>query len=528
MKISNLSFCWADLIRISSLLVLVLPARGHPLQVKSSLQLDVVSAKLLLMSLGVQESNLCIDETDAMTQDDYDPAALLLPLCSRHSDDDVRAFPIMPAMPIRFLGEGDEPSFEDDPWFYVAHAACALACVVTAALAAGLTMGLLSLDPLMLLIKMRAGATQKEKDQASSLLPIVKQHHLLLVTLLLLNAMANEALPLFLEVLVSPVMAVILSVTLVLFFGEIIPSAIFTGPQKIELASKLVPLVRLFMFLLWPVAYPIGKLLDIVLHEDNDIDQGAFNRGELSALVRIQYEERLSHKRQRKLERAQFQRPSDADAAIMARPHHDDVPASLIASRSRDSNGSEHGYIDAKAKRSNSIRTHDSHGSDDGHIDANTKRSNSIHIDEVSMIEGALQMKTKVALDVLTPLHRMFAVPYDMILTEDNVVGIYSSGYSRIPVYEPNPDMPKNQTAIRGLLMTKHLIVVNTTDDRPISTLPLLFPPCVSPKMNLVDLLNLFQTGKSGHCALVCARPKVAAECIRLGHPLPPAAGLMG
>ena len=119
-------------------------------------------------------------------------------------------------------------SFEDDPWFFLTHAACALACVTTAALAAGLTMGLLSLDPLMLLIKMRAGATQREKDQAAALLPIVKQHHLLLVTLLLLNSMANEALPLFLEVLVSPVVAVILSVTFVLFFGEIIPSAVFT------------------------------------------------------------------------------------------------------------------------------------------------------------------------------------------------------------------------------------------------------------------------------------------------------------
>jgi CBS domain containing-hemolysin-like protein len=119
-------------------------------------------------------------------------------------------------------------SFDDDPWFYLLHAAGAFACVTTAALAAGLTMGLLSLDPLMLLIKMRAGATQREKDQAAALLPIVKQHHLLLVTLLLLNSIANEALPLFLEVLVSPIVAVILSVTFVLFFGEIIPSAVFT------------------------------------------------------------------------------------------------------------------------------------------------------------------------------------------------------------------------------------------------------------------------------------------------------------
>ena len=74
-------------------------------------------------------------------------------------------------------------------------------------------MGLLSLDELMLLIKQRAGATEKERKAAGRLLPIVRQHHLLLVSLLLMNAMANEALPLFLDKIVPGYLAVILSVT---------------------------------------------------------------------------------------------------------------------------------------------------------------------------------------------------------------------------------------------------------------------------------------------------------------------------
>lgn len=39
-----------------------------------------------------------------------------------------------------------------------------------------------------------------------------------------------EALPIFLDRLVSAVMAVVISVTAILFFGEIIPQAICTGP----------------------------------------------------------------------------------------------------------------------------------------------------------------------------------------------------------------------------------------------------------------------------------------------------------
>ena len=62
------------------------------------------------------------------------------------------------------------------------------------------------------------------------MLPFLQDHHLLLVTLLLVNAVANESLPLFLDSLGLPhFLTVGLSVIGVLVFGEIIPSAVFTG-----------------------------------------------------------------------------------------------------------------------------------------------------------------------------------------------------------------------------------------------------------------------------------------------------------
>ena len=53
-----------------------------------------------------------------------------------------------------------------------------------------------------------------------ALLQVLKRPHWLLVTLLLVNAAAMEALPIFLDRLVSPTAAIVLSVTAVLFFGE--------------------------------------------------------------------------------------------------------------------------------------------------------------------------------------------------------------------------------------------------------------------------------------------------------------------
>ena len=90
---------------------------------------------------------------------------------------------------------------------------------------------MLSLDVTKLELKTIIG-TPIEKRQALSILPIIKQHHLLLVTLLLFNSVSNESLPIFLGALFPNYIAILISVTMVLIFGEIIPSALFTGPGQ--------------------------------------------------------------------------------------------------------------------------------------------------------------------------------------------------------------------------------------------------------------------------------------------------------
>jgi metal transporter CNNM len=83
----------------------------------------------------------------------------------------------------------------------------------------GLTLGLLSLDPTTLHV-LSVGGKPDEQKYAKRIAPLVKRHHLLLVTLLLSNATAMEALPLFLDNLVPEVIAIVISVSAVLLFGE--------------------------------------------------------------------------------------------------------------------------------------------------------------------------------------------------------------------------------------------------------------------------------------------------------------------
>ena len=63
----------------------------------------------------------------------------------------------------------------------------------------------------------------KNKRMVRKIRTILNRKHLLLVTLLLTNAVAMEALPIFLDAIVPAVVAIILSTTAVLIFGEVIP-----------------------------------------------------------------------------------------------------------------------------------------------------------------------------------------------------------------------------------------------------------------------------------------------------------------
>jgi len=389
-------------------------------------------------------------------------------------------------------------TINDEQWFYISNGILAAMCVVIAAMAAGLTMGLLSLDELDLHIKQRASDSPEEQRNAQIVMPIVRDHHRLLVTLLLLNAMANEALPLFLDKIVPGYLAVILSVTLVLFFGEIIPSAIFSGPNRLALSSRLAPLVRLCLFLLAPIAVPIAKILDYLLHdaEDDHENLQKYNRSELGALVRIQFEERMATKIYKKKEKADMGTHRDG---IMG-------TASMEAR-------------DERLRKSSQRYVRD--------------------LDTVNLVEGALNMQAKTVQDIMTPLNEVYAIPDDMILDEDSMLEIYRRGHSRVPVYKRNTDDEGSNGgnkrtnsglcfdgAICGVFKVKQLVVINDTDERVLSTMPTTKPFCVSPSMNMLELLNLLQTGIQ--MAIVCLHPEKGISALKKMLPIPNEAGVVG
>ncbi|XP_059440506.1 putative DUF21 domain-containing protein At1g03270 isoform X2 [Corylus avellana] len=168
-------------------------------------------------------------------------------------------------------------------WFVYIGVSCLL--VLFAGIMSGLTLGLMSLGLVELEILQRSG-TSAEKKQAAVILPVVQKQHQLLVTLLLCNACAMEALPIYLDKIFHPFVAVLLSVTFVLAFGEIIPQAICSR-YGLSVGANFVWLVRILMIICYPIAYPIGKVLDAVLGHNDAL----FRRAQLKALVSIHSQE---------------------------------------------------------------------------------------------------------------------------------------------------------------------------------------------------------------------------------------------
>jgi len=396
-------------------------------------------------------------------------------------------------------------------------------------------------------------------------LPLLVGHskrHRLLVSLLLLNSLANEALPLFLdELFPSKYVAILVSVTLVLFFGEIVPSAVFTGPDQVKMAAGLVPLVKVVMFITYPLAMPIAKLLDRVLHDDSgsgvggshdnthggefeeDVTEGNYyNRTELSALVRIQYESQLAEKRRRKSANRKVlltKTSKMGGGGVTSNGGLDNTSSHMSTSSTTSTTTGHHSHHSIRSISNQLTTTATPSSSQHQAVDG------TYHRDEITMIEGALTLTTKRAADVCTPLRCVYALPSDTILDEEQMVQIWSRGYSRVPVYEPKAEDAATTSSLDpsssfhdisqvvGVLLVRQLIVVDSSECRPISTLPLVRPPIISPSMHLVDIINLFQAaggrGKGGlHLAIVAARPHLASEAFERGESIPKEAGVVG
>eukprot|EP00670_Eutreptiella_braarudii_P013862 CAMPEP_0174333642 /NCGR_PEP_ID=MMETSP0810-20121108/19317_1 /TAXON_ID=73025 ORGANISM="Eutreptiella gymnastica-like, Strain CCMP1594" /NCGR_SAMPLE_ID=MMETSP0810 /ASSEMBLY_ACC=CAM_ASM_000659 /LENGTH=514 /DNA_ID=CAMNT_0015450885 /DNA_START=20 /DNA_END=1561 /DNA_ORIENTATION=+ len=181
--------------------------------------------------------------------------------------------------------ENEERLTPDNPTYWTYVIIC-LTLTCTAGLMSGLQLGLLALDYNTLLVLMNAGEPH-EQIHARKIEPLVKRRHLLLVTLLITNAACLEALPLFLDKLLSPFATIVVSVTAVLFFGEIVPQSVCVR-YGLAIGAFMSPVVWMVIGITFPLSWPLSKLLDAILGQG---EATFFRRGELKELVLLQQQQ---------------------------------------------------------------------------------------------------------------------------------------------------------------------------------------------------------------------------------------------
>ncbi|XP_016405720.1 metal transporter CNNM2-like [Sinocyclocheilus rhinocerous] len=119
--------------------------------------------------------------------------------------------------------------------------------------------------------------------------------------------------------------------------------------------------------------------------------------------------------------------------------------------------------------------------------------------EELNIIQGALELRTKTVEDVMTPLRDCFMITGDATLDFNSMSEIMESGYTRIPVFEGD------RSNIVDLLFVKDLAFVDPDDCTPLKTItkfyshPLHF---VFNDTKLDAMLEEFKKGKS-HLAIV-------------------------
>jgi metal transporter CNNM len=138
----------------------------------------------------------------------------------------------------------------------------ALVLLTLSAFFSGLNLGLFTFD--LQTLKRRAELGDKN---AQKIYPLRLKGNQLLTTLLLGNVTVNTVLAIFLGTIFESVLAGFIATAVIFLFGEITPQAVFSR-HALVFGGFAAPLVRVALFVFYPVAFPIAYILNKALGDE--------------------------------------------------------------------------------------------------------------------------------------------------------------------------------------------------------------------------------------------------------------------
>ncbi|KAG7216387.1 hypothetical protein INR49_021792 [Caranx melampygus] len=263
---------------------------------------------------------------------------------------------------------------EADVWL---QAGVSVLLLGLSALCSGLNISMLALDPVELRVLQNSG-TDKEQKYARKIESVRKHGNYILCTVVLGNVLTNTCFVVWMcQILGMTALSTAFCTLGIFFIGEILPHSV-ASRHSLAIASKTLCATRLLMLVFFPIAYPVSKILDIMLHQEIS---NFYTREKLVAMLRV------------------------------TDPYHDLVK------------------------------------------------------EELNIIQGALELRTKTVEDVLTPLSDCYMLSSDAVLDFCTMSDVMQSGFTRIPVYE------NERSNIVDILFVKDLAFVDPDDCTPLKTI---------------------------------------------------------
>ncbi len=151
--------------------------------------------------------------------------------------------------------------------------------VIVSGLFAGLILSFMGLDLSDLERKAKLG-----DKKAAKIIPLRKKGNQLLSTLMMCNVFINSAISSCMtehSTSGGNLIPIITSGTLILIFGDIVPTAI-CNKYKMSIAAYTTPIVYGVMFLLYPITKPLSYILDKWLHVEMET---FFSKNEIKAII---------------------------------------------------------------------------------------------------------------------------------------------------------------------------------------------------------------------------------------------------
>ncbi|KAF0989212.1 hypothetical protein HZS_337, partial [Henneguya salminicola] len=160
--------------------------------------------------------------------------------------------------------------------------------IVLSGMFSGLNLGLMSLTPRELNLIIKTG-TPNERHNARAVLPLRKMGNVLLCAILFGNTIVNSTTAIILEDLTSGLLSVTITTLTIVIFGEVIPQSI-CARYGLLIGAKTRYFTWLIIVLTFPICYPLGKLLDVVIGCETPI---VYNRHQLLEVVKLNCEGNL-------------------------------------------------------------------------------------------------------------------------------------------------------------------------------------------------------------------------------------------